>query len=227
MQNQRGGCSKCGFPGQCCSRSAPNPRFQALHALGMLETPCFVAFSGLEALISAEPSAWMLKTRVSGHFLSKSAQNPRFQASQLKTRASRPFLQQIRSEPAFPGRPCSFEKLQAPFRIASMRFQATWAQTCSDAALQALGLQFAQSSGPGNRALAASTGGALGLLAMKRRQQAQAKPLNRAQAASTGGTLGLLAMKRRQQAQVKPLAAPGTRESRTGSQHRWNLWPRG
>ena len=52
-------------------------------------------------------------------------------------------------------------------------------------------------------------------------------PGNRAQAASTSGTLDLLAMKRRQQAQVKPLAALGTRESRTGSQHRWNLWLRG
>ena len=35
--------------------------------------------------------------------------------------------------------------------------------------------------------------------------------------------MDLLATKRRQQAQVKPLAALGTRESRTGSQHRWNL----
>ena len=52
-------------------------------------------------------------------------------------------------------------------------------------------------------------------------------PGNHAQAASTSGTLDLLAMKRRQQAQVKPLAALGTRESRTGSQHRWSLWLRG
>ena len=41
-----------------------------------------LALSGLEALLSAEPEAWMLRMRV-----------------------SRPFLEQIRSEPAFPGLP--------------------------------------------------------------------------------------------------------------------------
>ena len=148
---------------QICSK----PAFPASHALEVLETPCFTAFSGLEALLSAEPCAWMLKMRV-----------------------SRPFLQQIRSQPAFPGLPCSLEKLQAPFEI------------CSDAALP--GRSPRPCCRPGHRAQTAITGGTFGLMAMKHRQQAQVKPGNHAQAAGTGGTFGLMAMKRRQQAQVWP-----------------------
>ena len=110
--------------------------------------------------------------------MSKSAQNPRFQA----------FL-------------CSLEKLQAPFGSTSMGFQGT---PGAELLRSRVSRRWAPSlprpsSGPGNRA----------------------------QAASTGGTLDLLAMKRRQQAEVKPVPALGTRESRTGSQHRWNLWLRG
>ena len=51
--------------------------FNLLKSLGV-ETPCFQALWGLEALISAELEAWMLRTRVWRPFLGQMCLKPAF-----------------------------------------------------------------------------------------------------------------------------------------------------
>ena len=119
----------------------------------------------------------------------------------LKTRVSRPLLQQICSESAFPGLPWNVQKLLANFGRAFMGFAGHSGRRAARKprfqAAHVLQKRWASSlprpsSGPGNRAQAASTGGTFGLMTMKHRQQAQVKPL------------ASLAMKHRQATQLKP-----------------------